>query len=228
MRLAVAVLALLLAFPAHAEDSEARRHYDRGLISYNLQRYTEALEHFQAAYELHPDPAFLFNIGQCQRLLGQRESAARSYRAYLSQLPDAPNREQARRFIAELSQPAAAPPPAPAPAPPAERVVLISVPPQPSPPPVADTASPWYRSAPGWGLVGSGVAVLAVGGALLGYGTTLQSQAGDARTVAERENDTNTSTNLRLSGGILLGVGGLLTIGGATVFGVVAARHRRH
>jgi tetratricopeptide (TPR) repeat protein len=125
--LVIVVVAIVLggSHAARADDDAARRHFDAGVKAYNLQRFDVALKEFQSAYEAREDAAFLFNIAQAQRQLGQPESAARSYRAYLSQRPEATNREEVETRIAEMDQavkqkqaspaPATAPPAAPKP-----------------------------------------------------------------------------------------------------------------
>ena len=80
---------------AHADDATAKHHFEAGAKAYNLQRFGESLTEFRAAYQERADPALLFNIAQAQRQLGQYDAAARSYRAYLHEQPDAPNREGA-------------------------------------------------------------------------------------------------------------------------------------
>src|SRR5436190_20755952 len=107
--LVVAVVVLLGSFgwgPARAADDgaaarAARAKYGMGMKHYNVGRYREALKEFEAGYYLKPDPAFLFNLGQCHRQLGDHEDAARQYRAYLRAWPAAPNRADVEQFIRE-------------------------------------------------------------------------------------------------------------------------------
>lgn len=82
-----------------ADVDRAKAHYQTGMKAYNLQDWASALDEFKAAYLEQADPAFLFNIGQCQRQLGKYEAASKSFRLYLAQSPDAPNREQAEKLI---------------------------------------------------------------------------------------------------------------------------------
>jgi len=65
-----------VASVAHADDAEAKRRYARGLKAYNLQEFKVALDEFRGAYVEKPDAVFLFNIGQCQRNLGQYDAAS--------------------------------------------------------------------------------------------------------------------------------------------------------
>ena len=80
----------------------ARTHYENAVSHYNLDEIEAALEEFREAYRFKPDPSFLFNIAQCYRKLGQREAAIDFYRKYVRASPDATNRAEAERRIAEL------------------------------------------------------------------------------------------------------------------------------
>ncbi len=100
----VALLVGLLAGAARAEDPKrAKVLYLEGMKRYNVGDYAEALKYFKDGYLAKSDPAFLFNMGQCQRQLGDVAAAARSYRAYLRERPDAPNRADVQHFI-ELAE----------------------------------------------------------------------------------------------------------------------------
>jgi tetratricopeptide (TPR) repeat protein len=92
---------------AHADDPTeraAKRHYERGQKLFNLQKFDEALEQFQKAYDAKPIPDFLFNIGQCHRNLGDYASAIFSFKKFLKLDPEAPNRDQVEKLIEELEQ----------------------------------------------------------------------------------------------------------------------------
>jgi tetratricopeptide (TPR) repeat protein len=112
MRIASCLLALLLvclaqlasAKPVDADAAEARRHYERGMAHFNLREFSKAIESFEAAYRLKPDPVFLYNLAQSHRLLDQHERALYFYRAYLRTSPDAPNRAEVEGRIATLEK----------------------------------------------------------------------------------------------------------------------------
>jgi tetratricopeptide (TPR) repeat protein len=80
----------------------ARQHYEQAISHYNLDELEPALAEFREAYRFKPDPSLLFNIAQCHRKLGQREAAIDFYRKYVRASPDANNRAEAERWIAEL------------------------------------------------------------------------------------------------------------------------------
>lgn len=137
MTRAVLILLTVVTFGrvARADDPpavrEAKRHFERGEKLYALTRFGEALDEYQKAFDAKPIPAFLFNIGQCYRNLGDYEAAIFSYRKYLKLAPDASNREQVEQLITDLEakkdrqdterlglgRREPAPPPAPAPPP---------------------------------------------------------------------------------------------------------------
>lgn len=84
--------------------TQARALYEVGTKNYRVGNYREALEAFKKAYLVKRDPAFLFNLGQCYRQLGDLENEVREYRAYLMELPAAPNRGDVEQFISEAEK----------------------------------------------------------------------------------------------------------------------------
>lgn len=142
--------------------AEARRLYLEAERKYSVGEFHEAHRLFSKAYEHLPLPGFLFNIGQCERMLSRYKKAIFLYRRYLQKKPDAPNRALVERLIKESQQAleerrrrAAV-----------RRVVVP--PPRPFMPPPRATATPvpvykrWWL----WTLVGVGVAAVATGLAL--------------------------------------------------------------
>ena len=87
-----------------APEAAAKTHYARGTSYYNLGRYGEALAEYEAAYLAVQDPPFLFNIAQCQRKMGKDQEALAAYRSYLRVAPNAPNRPEVQKRIAELEK----------------------------------------------------------------------------------------------------------------------------
>jgi tetratricopeptide (TPR) repeat protein len=109
--------------PPRGPKQEAKAHFLAGQSHYNLGELAEAITEFKEAYRLYPDPAFLYNLGQCARQMGRAEEAIRFYRNYLREAPGAPNQPEVEQRIAELeaqrakSAPTEPSPPVPAPAP---------------------------------------------------------------------------------------------------------------
>jgi tetratricopeptide (TPR) repeat protein len=90
---------------AYADDAatrSAKKLYERALKLYNLSKFADALDLFQQAYDAKPIPAFLFNIGQCHRGLGDYDKAIFSYKKYLQLQPDADNRDKVEQLISDL------------------------------------------------------------------------------------------------------------------------------
>jgi iron complex outermembrane receptor protein len=92
------------AKPADHGKPEARKHYDAGLAHFNLREYAQAIEEFQAAYRIVPDPVFLYNLAQSYRLSNDAEQALYFYRTYVRMAPTAPNRPEVDERIATLER----------------------------------------------------------------------------------------------------------------------------
>ena len=170
--------ALLLVAPrsAHAQMTQAQKdevkqHYQRATRAYDLQKYLEAIDEYQKAYEISGDPPMLYNIAQAYRLADQPADAARYYRRFLQRMPNARNREDVERKIADQEKiaeqrkksepvtPPQQPPPTTKPPP----IVEVKPPPPPTtptppltpPPPPPETSH--ARSVVGWSLLAAGV-----------------------------------------------------------------------
>jgi hypothetical protein len=92
------------AAPVDQQTSEARRHYEAGLAHFNLREYADAIREFEAGYRLRPDPVFLFNLAQANRLGDRPDKALYFYRAYLRSSPDAQNRSEVVDRIESLEK----------------------------------------------------------------------------------------------------------------------------
>ena len=102
----LACAGLAAASPAWgaANDRPGRALFERAETKFNVGRFDEALVDYQAAYEIEPLPAFLFNIGQCYRNMGNYERAQFFFRRYTALDPRSPNRPAAERLIAEMDK----------------------------------------------------------------------------------------------------------------------------
>jgi hypothetical protein len=138
---------------ASAEENKvaARAEWRQANVAYNLGHYDEAAKHFEAAYTLIQDSAFLFNIAQSYRMGGKLDQALDRYRAFLrTSRADAPNRDTAERLMAEIKRkldekPAPIAPPEAAPAKEAAPAVPALAPP---PVPAETTAAGPSSAAP--------------------------------------------------------------------------------
>lgn len=170
-RVVIGVGLLVVAAPAGAQRVDdvpaAREHYAKGKRLYDLGRFADAAKEYEAAYQAKDDPALLYNLGQAHRLAHENPAALLAYKAYLRNVPDAPNRAEVEQRITELQTAVdaqerarqAAPPPStpkvtttiPAPAP----AILVTAPP---PPRRSIAKKPWF-----WAVVVGGAAVVATG-----------------------------------------------------------------
>ena len=113
MRLLRIVLACVLAAwcvgkggPAAAQVGDdvaaARMHYSKAIRLYEVGEYRDALAEFKAAHVAKPDSAFLYNIAQCHRQLGDLDQALVMYKRYLVATPKAANRAEVEKRISDL------------------------------------------------------------------------------------------------------------------------------
>jgi tetratricopeptide (TPR) repeat protein len=104
----VVVLSLLLLCPGsiHADQelARARKLFREGEIHFNLGEFEKAKEKFSAAYRVKQIPAFLFNIGQCHRQLGNCERAVFYFRQFLRYQPGSPQAKQVRLLIRQCEK----------------------------------------------------------------------------------------------------------------------------
>lgn len=100
--LAVVIAVAPLAHAQTATDLEALDHFKKGRTHYDLGRFEEAIVEFERAYELKQDGAFLFNIAQGYRQTGNAIKAVFFYKRYLAIFPNAPNRPNVEKQIADL------------------------------------------------------------------------------------------------------------------------------
>lgn len=170
----IVICLLMSSAVAHAEDLATKRAktlFEEGMKQYQVGEYEQALDAFKQAYLTRRNPVFLFNMGQCYRQMKQWEKAAREYRAYLRESPEASNGADVARFIGEAEaemkeqEKVRLPsPPTPAPA-----VTLVPVEKESLPP-----ASPPAKQARRWWIpVAIGAAAVVVGAGLglgLAYG----------------------------------------------------------
>jgi len=88
-------------FLEEAPTDRAKALFAEGNQHFNLNEYAQALDLYKRAYRIKPLPAFLFNMAQCHRKLGHFQDAVNSYQAYLTGVPDAPNKDMVDSLITE-------------------------------------------------------------------------------------------------------------------------------
>lgn len=85
-----------------SNTEQSKLVYDQAVAAYEEHRYRDAIYLFQQANSLRPNPAFSFNIGTAYEDMGDSAMALLHYRAYLRQLPKAPDREDVEDRIRRL------------------------------------------------------------------------------------------------------------------------------
>jgi tetratricopeptide (TPR) repeat protein len=114
-RLLCVVALCLLPRLAIADAAKARAHFDRGRTFFEVDEYRKAIAEFKAAHIEKPDAAFLYNIGECYRRLGELPEALQFYRRFLATAPpDDKTRPIVEQRIADLQTVADEPKVAPA------------------------------------------------------------------------------------------------------------------
>ena len=104
----VCLLSLLLAVEVNAQPAKTNKDAAAALftaaeIFFQNEEYERALHAYTEAYQLSSFPDLLFNIGQCYRALHRHAEALRSYRDYLSAVPDSPIRREVEGWITDLT-----------------------------------------------------------------------------------------------------------------------------
>ena len=100
-------LVLVLASPARGDEStteQAKQHYENGSKQYDLGHWDEAIREYETAYELRPDPSFLYNLAQAYRRKGDAKRALDLYRNYLVKTPKSPLRVEIEERIKSLQK----------------------------------------------------------------------------------------------------------------------------
>lgn len=102
----IVCLAALSSMPAHADEAserEARALFAEGNQRLNAGDFEGALERFQRAYILYPNPKILLNIGTTHRELGRNAEAANAYARYLEDPATEPQRRlEVEELLREL------------------------------------------------------------------------------------------------------------------------------
>jgi tetratricopeptide (TPR) repeat protein len=145
---------------AQPEKIKAEAAARDGQQRYQAGEYQLAAERFELAYELDPDPAYLFNLAQAYRLGNQCAKSAAAYRKLLGIVSSGPNVAKVEQYVQQMDACAKtqAPVTPTAPPPPVEESRPV-----PPPLPVAKKGNAPFLYA-GIGVTTLGVVALAVGG----------------------------------------------------------------
>jgi len=92
---------------ADADDEateRARKHFVQAQKAYDLGNWDEAAREFSWAYELRPDPIFLYNMAQAYRRGGNLQRAIDLYKNYLLKDPNSPQRADVEQRVQRLQK----------------------------------------------------------------------------------------------------------------------------
>lgn len=88
--------------PTQAQRDTARAAYARGQGLFAQGKYEEAQAAFQEAYDVVPNAVVLISLAECSVRLGKLDDAEALLQRYLTDRPDAPDRDTVEKKIAEL------------------------------------------------------------------------------------------------------------------------------
>jgi tetratricopeptide (TPR) repeat protein len=159
MRVAVLTV-VLLASSAFAQPKklEAETAYKRGQSLYMKDDYEGAAKQFKAAYDLDPDPVYLFNIAQAMRLANKCADASAYYKRFLVEAKKAPNEEVVKQYIVDVDECAKQQEPPKVEPPPVEQTPEPIV-----QPPAEEQRSGGTKRLIGYGVTGFGAVSLGLG-----------------------------------------------------------------
>lgn len=92
------------AFADDEATEQARRHYQEAQKQFDLGMWDAAVSEFTKAYELRPDPNFLYNMAQAYRRGGNVRRAIDLYKNYLIKVPKSSQRAEVEERIQSLQR----------------------------------------------------------------------------------------------------------------------------
>jgi tetratricopeptide (TPR) repeat protein len=216
---------------AEPRRSTAEAHYQKGMKSYTLGRFEDAIEEFEKAYELRQEPIFLYNIAQSHRQNNNPQRAIFFYRRYLEADPNAKNRAETEKRISDmesdLNQKAesaaatvpTAPPSAPPPATPPAAAPLSPQVTQPVLPVQAQAAAP-ASTGRGLRIAGITVGALGVAGVVTGvfFGVHANSLHDEATSGTYDDSKYQDSETFRTLQWVSVGVGAAAIVTGGVLY----------
>jgi tetratricopeptide (TPR) repeat protein len=103
-RLTMGVAIVCYAAAAGAAEPTARELYEQGAQAYLESRHDQAATLFRKAFELEPHAELAYNLGRALEAAGHLRSAVQSFRDYLRLSPEAKDRAEVERRIANLER----------------------------------------------------------------------------------------------------------------------------
>ena len=200
-------------------DERARSRYEAGLEKFDAEDYRGALEDLDASIARERTTLALYAKAQTLNKLDRCGEAVPLYNEVLGSVPDESSAASAVKDALVVC---------------AEKLALVtSEEPEPEPEPESESdpepepeepppRRAWYKDIPAPILLGVGVVGVGVGGAFLGAAARLDPE--NAADYGAFEVEREDQRDLRIRGGIILGIGGALVIGGAIRYALVARK----
>jgi tetratricopeptide (TPR) repeat protein len=230
MRLLVAVLsAAILAYATpsaaqvpQADEDAAKAHFLSGSAYYEQANYNDAVREFIEAHRLSKRPDLLYNISVCYERLGRWDDAIAALQQYLTERPEAPDRQVIETRIANYKQRRDQ----------EQRARMAQIPPPVTAPAPVVTPTQPRRHVASWivGGIGAGLLVAGLGTGVtahLAYNDLIMKCGGFVCNGSDQSlrNEVSFGRALTISTDVLLAVGGAGLVTGVILF-IVEARHK--
>ena len=208
------------------DKSEAEKLSEEAVGKFQAKDYDGAAALFDQAYELDPQPNYLFNIGRVYEEAGNLEKAVEYYGRFVKQPGvDLDSRGVALerlKVLAEILQATGEPKEDPKEEDPKEEDPKEEVEPPP-PAPVDNSADEKKRKTlrgAGFGLLGVGAAALIGGAVAGGLAQSDNNSAADAATPVDSQDLLDSSRTKALAADIMFGLGGALVLTGVILVAI--------
>jgi tetratricopeptide (TPR) repeat protein len=211
----ISALLLVSANAANADrkiSDAAKLELERGEARYRQKDYAGAITAFDAGYALDPQPIFLYDKAQAQRLAGDCTSAIETYQAFLATKPPEQEAVRARKNIASCE--ATLPPPVEQEPAVASEPAPVQAQPEPIAAVVQREQRAWWSDGVGMTLVTTGVIGLGVGAGFAVAASSAAHDTANAFDTGEWSDAHDRWSRNRLVAGIALGAGATLLVTG--------------
>lgn len=205
----------LVAYADRKISPAAKVELERGEARFRDKDYAGAIAAFDAGYALDPQPIFLYDKAQAQRLSGDCKAAIATYKQFLDTGPPAHEATRAHKNIANCE--ATLPPPVDeteAPVVDSEPATVAAPEPMSAPKPLREERA-WWSDGLGMTLVTSGVIGLGVGTGFVVSARSAAFDTANASNVAEWSSAHDRWQRDRVIAGVALGAGATLVVTGA-------------
>src|SRR5438270_1708300 len=98
----VIVLVIACAARAASAADDPKKMFETATAEFNLGHYEKAAAMYEEIYKITLEPVLLYNIAQAHRLGGDFDKAVFFYKGYMRAQPQAKNRAEVQKRIAEL------------------------------------------------------------------------------------------------------------------------------